>query len=513
MAERKRWRRALAWLVLAGAAGTAVSCAWGGTHPVFLLDVRRWRFGGEPDAVSCSTSNWADDLIGLYECSVEKLEGQGVPRRFPCTIIRRPPSCEPWLETDESIDECLKGKIMNPNELDLPEELLFEGTCGAEERRAALRRTPRGWSGNLWSGGVAVESVSLEHRRPSRRRRSLAVGRYHSCAIREGYVFCWGMNRHGMVGMPPVSWGGWQTPREPAPRRVALPNEAEELALGEHFSCARMRSGEIFCWGSYLSHSDDTCPLESEGEVGCIGHVPRRIELGASAVGIVAGARHACALIADGSVFCWGDNGSGQVDSGLARETRVRPARVKVPPASSIVAAARSTCAVVAAGVLCWGQKTTSCSPATVTELIPASDGAVDGTMGSMEFGSVRACLQKMDGRFWCWGAKSSQEHLCRVPDGRLESPVRVDGDWKQLSLGSTWCGIDGAGTLLCGSELPPSHGGRRFGSTASEPSPWGRLTRARSTIRATSGVGVETTTVNWAMGPSVRRSSGCRRW
>lgn len=68
------------------------------------------------------------------------------------------------------------------------------------------------------------------------------------------------------------------------------------------------------------------------------------------------GSTHTCALRADGSVWCWGDNSLGQLGDG-SRETSHVPVRVRaLPPARWVSAGAHSTCAATLEGeAYCWG--------------------------------------------------------------------------------------------------------------------------------------------------------------
>src|SRR5690606_33013316 len=60
---------------------------------------------------------------------------------------------------------------------------------------------------------------------------------------------------------------------------------------------------------------------------------------------VSAGTTHTCALRADGSVWCWGDNSVGQLGDGSLQSSST-PVRVRaLPPARCVSAGARSTCA------------------------------------------------------------------------------------------------------------------------------------------------------------------------
>ena len=77
----------------------------------------------------------------------------------------------------------------------------------------------------------------------------------------------------------------------------------------------------------------------------------------AKATALAAGARHACALLEDGRIACWGANDSGQLGLGdeqdRTRPTTVDTARRRV---RAVAAGGATTCVLVDGGaVTCWG--------------------------------------------------------------------------------------------------------------------------------------------------------------
>ena len=93
---------------------------------------------------------------------------------------------------------------------------------------------------------------------------------------------------------------------------------ATEIAVGEYHSCALLDDGSVKCWGrnSYgqLGIGNTTQIGDGEGELRGLSTVD--LGSGRTAVSITAGKWHTCALLDDGSVKCWGDNGYGQLGIG-----------------------------------------------------------------------------------------------------------------------------------------------------------------------------------------------------
>ena len=123
----------------------------------------------------------------------------------------------------------------------------------------------------------------------------LVSGYDHSCArTRDGRVWCWGDNSAGQLG--PMARG---EPKTYEPVEVRDLGQVVQLAAGDEHSCARLRSGQVVCWGS-----------NAKGQLGP-GAAPRAARVGArgidDAVDLALGARHTCVLRGGGEVTCWGD--------------------------------------------------------------------------------------------------------------------------------------------------------------------------------------------------------------
>jgi alpha-tubulin suppressor-like RCC1 family protein len=94
---------------------------------------------------------------------------------------------------------------------------------------------------------------------------------------------------------------------------------AVALAGGRDHACALLDDGTVKCWGSnsvgQLGQGDTASRGDNANEMG--DNLPA-IPLGAgrTAVAIAAGRDHSCALLDNGTVKCWGNNASGQLGQG-----------------------------------------------------------------------------------------------------------------------------------------------------------------------------------------------------
>ena len=170
---------------------------------------------------------------------------------------------------------------------------------------------------------------------------AVAAGAAHSCVVTsDGGVRCWGAGTAGQLGL-----GNNSGTLVPPSSAVALPGAATAVVAGDDFSCALLASGQAVCWGAAARGQLGT------GEV--VDHAAPAAPIGfpAKATALVAGARHACALLDDGRIACWGANDSGQLGLG-DQEDRTRPTTVDTNGAGrarSPRAARRPACSSTAA--------------------------------------------------------------------------------------------------------------------------------------------------------------------
>jgi len=167
--------------------------------------------------------------------------------------------------------------------------------------------------------------------------------------------------------------------------------------------------------------------------------------LSRDAASLAAGASHVCALKVDGTVYCWGNNNAGQLGNGSTVSSLV-PVQVMGldQPASRIYAGSDETCAIVKDGSLwCWGSSAVNTTPVLAANLPETEEVAL---------GMQLSCARKRDGTLACWGLN---EHS-QLGDGTLypsDQPVTVASvtGAKQVAVGeATACAIDATSNLRC---------------------------------------------------------------
>jgi alpha-tubulin suppressor-like RCC1 family protein len=131
----------------------------------------------------------------------------------------------------------------------------------------------------------------------------VAVGNAHSCAIMGSMhrVACWGDNSFGQLGIGTNALDS----NKSAPNVILALDQVVDLGAAVNVTCAVLSGGTVRCWGdpAHLFPPDagttTTLPI---AEIGVTG-----------ATSVRTGGSHACAVLTDHSVVCWGLDDRGQL--------------------------------------------------------------------------------------------------------------------------------------------------------------------------------------------------------
>ncbi len=216
-------------------------------------------------------------------------------------------------------------------------------------------------------------------------------------------VHCLGNNGYSELG-----GGGAQPVANAVPGMAPI----DELALGTDHSCARV-GGDVYCWGrdnqGQLGQNDVAGPTAD----------PVPVSLPGPASHLVAGNDHTCAAFNDGAnVRCWGGGDLGQIGDGMTNNRQL-PTLIDGPlPASVVAMDAKidTTCALLAdASLWCWGDDNGGALGTDVPNgdelLVPARVLTVDELPEPIEafsLGGSHICARTASERLWCWGRNTS---------------------------------------------------------------------------------------------------------
>jgi alpha-tubulin suppressor-like RCC1 family protein len=187
-----------------------------------------------------------------------------------------------------------------------------------------------------------------------------------------------------------------------------------QLQSGRHHTCALLRDGSTYCWGqgAYRALGGD---YNFQG-------VPRRVDAIDDAVTIASGTRFGCALRASGGVWCWGENDHAQIGAN---------ATIPCGDCTPLPECADSICV-----------------PA------PQPMPGLESGVVELALGGAHGCARFEDGRVACWGDNSSGQAGQPDTSGDITGPETVGGvsGARQISAGvAHTCALIGSpGEVMC---------------------------------------------------------------
>jgi hypothetical protein len=296
----------------------------------------------------------------------------------------------------------------------------------------------------------------------------ISAGKYHTCALVSGSVYCWGENDYGELGNNSTT-DSW-TPVQVRLSATTYLTGVTQVSASGKFTCALLSAGTVRCWGhnqygqlgngntndssiavqvsgitnaiQVTNGANQACALLSDNTVKCWGYnndgqlgdgsitnrsTPVQV-VGASGSGsltgvsIVSGGRlHTCALLSGGTVYCWGDNGNGELGDGTTTNRSLPVRAGSITNASTISAGEYHSCAVLSDGTAqCWGASaygqvgdgTTADTSTPVTVIGPGGWGSLTGiaaiSAGGADINETsdyeHTCALTTDGTVVCWG-------------------------------------------------------------------------------------------------------------
>jgi alpha-tubulin suppressor-like RCC1 family protein len=232
---------------------------------------------------------------------------------------------------------------------------------------------------------------------------ALAAGTSFTCALlADGTVSCWGANYSGQLG------DGTKVDR-PTAGPVQQLAGAVAIAAAEHHACAVVASGAVKCWGK---NEDGQLGTGSTDESLLPTSLASLASLGAAAQ-VVAASRFTCARLRSGQVSCWGANNLGQLGTGSPNATpNPSPAFTAVSDAVSIWAGYDHACAARTSGeVVCWGaagygQVGSGSVPEDASIPRPTAVVGLSGGL-AVATGGDHSCATTDTGAVFCWGANT----------------------------------------------------------------------------------------------------------
>ncbi len=297
----------------------------------------------------------------------------------------------------------------------------------------------------------------------------IVAGERHFCArMSDGTVRCWGDDSKGSLGVAPGDGGVGAGPGDAGTPWVATPvtglTDVEQLSAGGTTTCAVVTGGDVLCWGgndkAQLGLSVDPPVSDTKAHP-----ATSLVALPSPASRVDVGQVSACAVLASGEIWCWGDNSLRQL-ARLTTTTLAGPGKAALGGFPVVRTASGTTTAfgVTDSGdVLSWGavagtQGVVSARVASLSPderplaigLGPATSFSVSSTTSNR----AHACAV-VKGDVYCWGSSSMGALGTGLPDPSpmpIAAKVVSKEAWPQqvVAAGEISCVRLSDGTVQC---------------------------------------------------------------
>jgi len=211
---------------------------------------------------------------------------------------------------------------------------------------------------------------------------------------------------------------------------VGLTKGVAGLSTRVYHSCAILDDGTAMAWGSN--------PGGALGNGAASAHLakPTKMpEIGKSAIAVGAAGYHSCVALKSGAVRCVGSNTYGELGNSGATNPQLKMVDVEGlgGKATAIAPGDHHTCAVVGAGVRCWGRNNAGQLGKAASPGASPKPNAVSGlpaAVASVAAGADFNCALLVNGQVWCWGDNSYGQLGDGTKDASKPIPVQVKGLW-----------------------------------------------------------------------------------
>ena len=275
--------------------------------------------------------------------------------------------------------------------------------------------------GNNGSGQLGAATTAAEPRTEVAGGpwQGIAPGAYQSCGIQaDGTLWCWGDNTNGQLGTgdtvatsvpTEITGGSWS-----------------QVSTSYYHTCATKLDGTLWCWGinANLELADSSVGFRM---------VPGQVS-GSDWTQVVTGLYHTCAIKSDKSLWCWGGNTAGQLGNSSAPIlAQGSQGGVSIPLQvagvwKSISSGLAHTCGIMNdLSLWCWGDNSSGQlgDGTQISASAPVAAVAPGQAWASVSAGSAHTCALATDGTIWCWGSNSDGQLGTGSAGSRL-LPTRV---------------------------------------------------------------------------------------
>lgn len=302
------------------------------------------------------------------------------------------------------------------------------------------------FSGNLGDGTTTNSLVPVKVRQDpgvlaGKVVKKVTSAQFHSCALAEGSVYCWGRNQYGQLGD-----GTNNDSTVPVKVEGALAGlSVTDIGASGDTACA-IANTKIYCWGRNNLGSVGNNSTANVNSPVAVSTTNLGSSYTATALSTSGSRSYNMCAIANDKAWCWGNNNAGQIGNNTSGG-----ANVLVPTAvytggvlsgKTVTAISQDgyysgspsythVCAVASGAVYCWGdnyagQLGRGNTTASSVPVAVSTSGVLSGkTIVDVIAGLQHSCALSDEGKVYCWGSNASGQVGDNTNTSRT-SPVSV---------------------------------------------------------------------------------------
>lgn len=262
----------------------------------------------------------------------------------------------------------------------------------------------------------------------------VGVGYNSACALADGAVYCWGTGTLGQLGNG-TSTGTQTTPVAVDTSGVLAGKTISQLYVGTYHSCA-LADNAVYCWGSNAygqlgnnTMTSSNVPVAVDMSGVLAGKTIASLNRGSSS--------HTCVIASD-KPYCWGINSTGQLGNGFTGSAYNSSAPVAVTAtgalsgkkATLVSTGSGYSCTVADAKAYCWGSNSSGqlgdgTTTARSTPVAVSTTGALNNKyVISLTLGNdPKTCAMTL-GQVYCWGDGTNGMLGSNIASSLLAVPV-----------------------------------------------------------------------------------------
>ncbi len=222
------------------------------------------------------------------------------------------------------------------------------------------------------------------------------------------------------------------------------------ISTGYFHSCGLTTDGSVYCWGSngYGELGNATTQASA---------TPVLVSGDLSFAYLSTGMNHACGVSIQGAVYCWGRGDGGRLGNGETVSSNVPVTVAGGLIFASVSAGWDHTCGVgIGGAVYCWGGNAVGQLGNGTTQASAIPVQVAGGyTFASVSAGDRHSCGVTPTGLAYCWGRDNNYGQLgTGAPTGRSTTPLPVSGGLTFKSIMTSrhhyTCGIAAGDVAYC---------------------------------------------------------------